>query len=378
MRTLLTSILVMGFVVAVQAQYRITLVLNSLPPAHSNELPYIAASFNGWNPGSANHRFSLADGRLQLQLLLPAGTYEYKFTRGSWDKVESTAAGSDIGNRTLAVTNDTLLEMNIAGWKDDGNTVRPNTASANVSILSDSFYMPQLNRKRRIWLYLPPGYASSTQRYPVLYMHDGQNLFTTATAPFGEWGIDECWDSLAVKSNRSCIIVGIDHGGDKRMQEYNPYAFAQFGSGEGAAYTDFLVQTLKPAIDKQYRTLPDRSNTFVAGSSMGGLISMYATLRYPQVFGGAGIFSPAFWTAPALDAYIDSLPGRISARLFFYAGGSESKDMLPDMWRIADKTALKSDYFIYAVTDEAGRHNEPAWRTWLPVFNQWLLNNRAE
>jgi metallo-beta-lactamase class B len=144
------------------------------------------------------------------------------------------------------------------------------------------------------------------------------------------------------------------------MTEYNPYSFRNFGEGEGSSYVDFLVNTLKPYMDKNYRTLTGRENTIVAGSSIGGLIATYAVLKYPQVFGGAGIFSPAYWTAPQFETFIDSLPGKINARLFFYAGEQESTEMVTDMERIADKLALQSDY------------------KWLPVFYQWMFNNRAE
>jgi predicted alpha/beta superfamily hydrolase len=357
------------------AQHKATFVLHNLPTAHAMDSVWLAGNFNGWNPGNRQYAFTKNGELWQLVLTLSPGWYEYKCTRGSWEKVESASNGQDVGNRNFQLRSDTTIHLDIAAWKDDFVApVRESSASAQVRIMADSFYMPQLGRHRRIWLYLPKGYADGTQRYPVLYMHDGQNLFDERTAPFGEWGVDECLDSLSLR----CIVVGIDHGNNKRMNEYNPYTFANFGPGEGDGYVDFLVKTLKPQIDQRYRTQPGLAATGIAGSSMGGLISLYAVLKYPQVFGYAGIFSPAFWTAPALDSYIDSLPGSISARLFFYAGGQESKEMLPDMERIADKVALKSNYFMYSVVEEAGRHNEPVWRQWLPTFFAWVYGNRAE
>lgn len=121
-------------------------------------------------------------------------------------------------------------------------------------------------------------------------MQDGQNLFDDATSYAGEWGIDEHLDSLFSSGKKEAIIVGIDNGLSKRMTEYNPYSFQQFGKGEGNEYVDFLVKNLKPFIDKKYRTLKNKQNTFIAGSSMGGLISLYAALKYPKIFVGAGIF----------------------------------------------------------------------------------------
>ncbi len=121
-------------------------------------------------------------------------------------------------------------------------------------------------------------------------MHDGQNVFDDSTSFAGEWGVDETLDSIS-SHGKEIIVVAVDHGGQKRINEYCPYDMEKFGKGEGNQYVDFLVKDLKPFIDKNYRTEKDKQNTFIAGSSMGGLISMYAVLKYPGVFGGAGVFS---------------------------------------------------------------------------------------
>ncbi len=377
MRTLLLFFW-LGSIAAARAQYRINFVLKTYPGQHRSEAIYLAGSFNQWNPAAATAQFSNGDDQRMVMLTVPAGHYEYKLTRGGWDRVECLAGGKDMGNRVLQLSSDTLIYIDITAWKDDFTNIPMGTATANVHIIDTAFVMPDLgNRKRRIWAYLPPDYATGNKRYPVLYMHDGQNLFDERTAPFGEWGVDECLDSLQRMNRPACIVVGIDHGGNTRMTEYNPYSFDRFGEGEGDRYVDFLVHTLKPFIDGRYRTIAGQEGTFIAGSSMGGLISCYAVLRYPKVFGGAGIFSPAFWTAPALDAYIDSLKDNIKTRFFFYAGGQESDRMVPDMERIAGKIALKADNMMYSVVDAEGKHNEPAWRKWLPVFYDWLFFNSA-
>jgi alpha-glucosidase len=205
-------------------------------------------------------------------------------------------------------------------------------------------------------------------------MHDGQNLFNEATAGFGEWGVDEYLDSLFKKEKNKSIIIAIDNGQDKRMNEYNPYTFQQFGKGEGDKYVDFLVKTLKPFIDKRFNTLPDKKNTFIAGSSMGGLISLYAVLKYPEVFGGAGIFSPAFWTADDLDKDVTRLGPNIKSKLFFYAGGNEGDKMVPDMKRIAQKIKSVSRAKTLEIIDPEAKHNEAAWRKHFPYFYKWLFN----
>ena len=132
------------------------------------------------------------------------------------------------------------------------------------SILSDAFDMPQLGRARRVWLYLPPDYESNPERrYPVLYMHDGQNVFDEATSYAGEWGVDETLDAMHAAGELSVIVVAVDHGVERRFDEYSPWNNAQYGGGEGDEYVDFLVETLKPYVDAHYRTLPDRANARV-------------------------------------------------------------------------------------------------------------------
>ncbi len=290
-------------------QYKITFFVKQLSVLHSADHLFIAGNFNSWDPGDKKFEFAEdKNGIAKITISLPAGNCEYKFTRGSWDKVETLTGGKGISNRTLQISGDTIINVEIKGWSDDFSTVilmKMHTASANVKIIDSAFFIPQLKRNRRIWIYLPPDYKIVKKHYSVLYMHDGQNLFDDATSYSGEWGVDEYLDSIFTLNKKEVIVVGIDNGLSKRMNEYNPYSFKQFGIGEGDKYVDFLVKTLKPFIDKHYKTLADKKNTYVAGSSMGGLISLYAVMKYPSVFGGAGIFSPAFSTASGMDSAVD-------------------------------------------------------------------------
>jgi metallo-beta-lactamase class B len=242
--------------------------------------------------------------------------------------------------------------------------------------MDTAFFMPQLDRRRRVWVYLPKGYGASKnkKRYPVLYMHDGQNVFDNYTSSYGEWGVDECLDTLIKNGKPPCIVVGIDCG-SKRMNEYNPYYFEKFGEGEGDKYVDFLVKTLKPYIDKHYRTLKTKENTMIAGSSMGGLISYYAMLTHPDVFGKAGVFSPAFWTAPAINQLTDSIGANADGKIFFYIGELEGGSYVDDMKEVADNIGTRSDAIIYTVIDPASRHNEQAWRKWFAEFYTWMMGD---
>lgn len=209
-------------------------------------------------------------------------------------------------------------------------------------------------------------------------MHDGQNLFDNATSYSGEWGIDEYLDSIFSLGEKEVIVVGIDNGLSKRMNEYNPYSFRQYGKGEGDKYVDFLVKSLKPFIDRHYRTLRDKKNTYIAGSSMGGLISFYAVLKYPAVFGGAGIFSPAFWTAPAIDSLVISKAKNMNARLFFYAGGKEGDSTILDMRKIEKEIKTITASPLHEIIDADAKHNEDAWRKYFPRFYEWTVIGKGQ
>lgn len=368
-------LLIILFSTKLFAQYKLHIVLTDNARIKAQRIN-LAGSFNGWNPNDVKYQFTKREKTWEIILEnVGKGTHQFKCTQGNWETVEDSTNGVDIANRIINLQSDTTIYIITHGWKRVEDTKpRKHTASANVQVISDSFYMPQLKRKRKIWIYLPSNYTTSKQKYPVLYMQDAQNLFDEFTAPYGEWGIDEALDSLQKMSGKYCIIVGIDHGGNKRLVEYNPYDTKEYGKGEGKQYTDFLVQTLKPFIDKQYRTKKDAANTSIAGSSLGGLISSYAILKYPNVFGSAGAFSPAYWIAPAMDTLAKNMfVNKIPKRIWFYGGGNEGYSLMPDMVRFKNIIATKNKTDIGFVVDENGMHNEAAWRKWFPAFYKWWL-----
>ncbi|HEX7844935.1 MAG TPA: alpha/beta hydrolase-fold protein [Chitinophagaceae bacterium] len=364
----------------ITAQQNIRLVIKNAAPAKTpGQTIFIAGSFNNWNPQNEQFRFQQDEkGNHFIDMKLPAGSYEYKITRGGWDKVECSKDGAGIGNRILKVDGDAIVEINVEGWQDQfAVKAKLSTAGRNVQIIETSFWMPQLKRSRRIWIYLPENYAGTKERFPVLYMHDGQNLFEDTSSFSGEWGIDEFLDSTRLKN---CIVVGIDNGGGHRLSEYAPYDFTLDNrssstkvEGKGSEYVDFLVKTLKPFIDKHYRTKKDKGNTFVAGSSMGGLISMYAVVKYPKVFGGAGIFSPSFWTSKKIFDDIKKKSKKIRSNIFFYVGKQEGDQMVPDMLKGMQALAAKSKSKIKTVIRDEGRHNEATWRKEFPTGYSWML-----
>ena len=361
------------------AQYSVKFRLINFSAKHKNDALFIAGSFNNWNPQQDKFRFTQKEDTSLLEVNnLPAATYQYKIARGSWQTVECTNEGKPIENHTLVLSSDTTVIITVAAWQDDF-VVNPlkHTSSQNVHLLDTAFIIPQLNTTRAVWIYLPPDYDTNVKkRYPVLYMQDGQNIFDDQTAAFGEWGVDESLDSLIKKGIPACIVVGIANGAN-RMSEYNPYTFRNYGKGTGNEYVDFLAKTLKPFIDSYYRTLTTKENTIIAGSSMGGLISYYALLKYPKIFGKAGVFSPAFWTASGIKKLTNSFKRKINNKLFFYIGKLEGEKYVSDMNEIVQKLGKYSNAKIYSVIDPLGMHNEKAWRKWFPTFYTWMMAGRV-
>jgi predicted alpha/beta superfamily hydrolase len=353
------------------SQSTVRLEIKTLPAYHSSGSDiYIAGSFNGWNAQDPKYKFQKnAGGGYYIDMKLDDGKYEYKITRGGWDKSECKKGGGFSGNRNLTIPGETTVQLDVEEWADRFPAKpKVSTATKNVHIIDTAFLIPQLKRVRRVWIYLPEGYAASKDSYPVLYMHDGQNVFDDATSYSGEWGVDECLDSMKKK----CIVVAVDHGGAKRINEYCPYDMDRFGKGEGDQYVEFLATTLKSYIDKNYRTLKDKQHTFVAGSSMGGIISMYAVLKYPEVFGGAGVFSPAFWVGPKIFDDIKAKGNTVNSKIYFYGGGQEGETMVPDMLKAYDLMKEVSKSKMTTVVRDDGKHNEPRWRIEFPLFYKWI------
>lgn len=358
-------------------EYHLRIILNSLPAGHTTDSIYVAGNFNRWNPADTTFIFKNTGNAYMLEIsTLKPGNIEFKCTRGAWSKAETTAQGYGITNRSVQLLSDTTIEISIAGWEDDFIRVQQHTVSENVSIIDTAFDMPQLNRKGIIRIYLPADYAKAKhkKKYPVMYMQDGQNLFDSYGSFAGEWGVDETLDSLIQIGKPPCIIVAID-AGSHRVTEYNPFYFERFGEGQGKLYLDFIVKTLKPYIDKHYRTLSSKENTAIAGSSLGGLIAYYAMLAYPNVFGKAGVFSPAFWVAPAINDLTDSVGNKIDGKIFFYMGDKEGDDDEELMKKMADRIGTISNAIVYTVMDPEGKHNEAAWKKWFPEFYCWVMGD---
>jgi predicted alpha/beta superfamily hydrolase len=253
------------------------------------------------------------------------------------------------------------------------------TAAANVQLLTEAFSIDSLNRTRQVRVYLPPGYQQSDKRYPVLYMHDGQNLFDAATAYAGEWAVDETLNSLAEQGWLELIVVAIDNGAEHRMTEYSAWDHPRFGKGEGQQYVMFLTEVVKPYVDQHFRTLKTAQHSGIMGSSMGGLISHYALFGQPGVFGRAGIFSPSYWIAETVFQQTDIRKLPADSRITMLIGQREGEKMVTTMLNMA--TLLREQGFTAAqlavkVVPDAG-HNEALWRSEFADAALFLFNPAA-
>ncbi len=366
---------------------QITFVVDELPEGHDfSKSIYISGDFENWSGGS--DEFKLTQNDKQYSITLPSEycNFLFKFTLGSWSSVELNSDEAALDNRVYNCSGSPeTVNILIKNWTTAGGAKKlKSTARRNVQVFAEEFDMPQLNRKRKIWVYLPPDYDETKEHFPVLYMHDGQNLFDNVTSFAGEWNVDETLDRLFNDLGFKLIVVGIDNGGAHRLNEYSPWDNPEYDKGDGTAYADFIVNTLKPEIDKSFRTLQDASYTAIMGSSMGGLISHYIGLKYSDVFGKVGVFSPAFWYAPQSFDLANSQTLSKNQRMYFLAGGREDgntqfeqiNQTVKDMNRMVE--LLKENDFPSENIDSKvvpyGKHNEKLWRENFEEAISWLYD----
>jgi len=346
---------------------------------------HLAGNMNGWNPGDPQWKLQRqADGTWSGRFPLEPGyALQFKLTRGSWETVEKDAKGGELPNRTVEVGPATAVRIQVAHWRDQAPAPEvAHTVTGDLRLI-EGFAMPQLGTTRTLRILLPPGYETSDRRYPVLYMHDAQNLFDAATSFAGEWAVDEALAKLSASGELpAMIVVGIDHGGKERLAEYSPYRDERIPTAKGDAYGDFLVQTLKPWVDRTYRTQPEAAHTALAGSSLGGLISLHTVLRYPGIFGKAACFSSSFWVGerrmlkeaaaakpdPALRLYLD-IGDRESG------APADSRQAVQDAQDVAE--ALRTQGLgaerLRVVVAPGARHTEGAWAARFPAALRWLF-----
>ncbi len=345
-------------------------------PADDARPVFIAGNFNDWRTEDPAFRMEkVADGRYSFVLkkrLKNNDPLEYKYVKGGWESEELAADGQAPFNRRLLLATGKVHDV-VPRWKANFSAFYP-----KIEVISTRFSIPQLRRRRRVSVLLPHDYhQNESKRYPVLYLQDGQNLFEDHN-PYGTWGVDKSLARLAEKGSGKFIVVAIDHGGRERIKEFAPYSTESFGHGLGRDYVRFLVETLKPHIDKNYRTLADRENTAVGGSSLGGLISVYAGLMFPHSFSKLMVFSPSLWFAQKIFLEPIRFFRPVATKIYLYGGGKEGANMVANIERFRetihrrgfDENVIEFNLQI----DPLGRHNEARWGEEFPKAAEWLFS----
>lgn len=357
---------------------QVLLKISSIPSdTPGNARIFLASSLNRWNPNDPKFELKKDSvGNYSVEIPENSGKVEYKFTRGSWETAEGDENGNGRENRIFIFKGKSQnIDNQILSWEK--TQPKRNTASVNVKLFSENFWIPQLKTTRRIWIYLPEDYSTTKKRYPVIYMEDGQNLFNESSSFSGEWKVDEAMDSLFVNGKRNAIIVGIENGGTERLNEYSAWNNPKYGGGKGDLFADFLAKTLKPHIDETYRTMPKAKNTGLIGSSMGGLISFYTGMKYPDQFGRLGVFSPSFWFSKKdLVSFVHKNPTKIRrTKFYFLAGKKESPEMISDVEEVIQLLIKKGvpEKNIHTKFDDYGTHSERYWSKEFPAAFSWLF-----
>ena len=337
---------------------------------------FVTGNFNGWTTKDDRFRMRrIASGRYQYTFSEPLSLnepMEYKYVKGGWESEELGPDGLPTANRRMEVPKGKVTDI-VPRWKKHADWYDPKYYP-DITVLSKRFNVPQLRRRRRISVLLPWDYEASGKRYPVLYLQDGQNLFED-DAPFGTWGVDKQLAALAQQGKGDFIVVAIDHGGRERIREFLPYDSQKWGEGLGRDYAGFLAETLKPYIDEKFRTLPDRANTGIGGSSMGGLISIYAGIMFPTTYSRFMIFSPSLWAAPNICAEPLRFAASPDTKIYLYVGGKEGAGMVSNAKKFRETVARQgvNRARFHLEIDDDGRHTESRWGQEFPKAADWLF-----
>ena len=344
---------------------------------------FITGNFNKWNPKDATFVLKNLDNNTYIIEIddkqLPE-IIEYKYTRGGWGNVEIDRFGNITPNRKIKkgdAPNEDIVEkwrINWGPFKEEFSPI--------VEIISEKFFIPQLNRTRKIWALLPYNYHKTDKTYPVLYLQDAQNLFNEGSA-FGNWEIDKKMSILAEYGRGDVIIIAIENGSEDRIKEYILDNDSITKNAEGKKYIRFLADTLKPYVDSVYRTKPEREYTGIGGSSLGGLISIYSGFLYPEVYSKLLIFSPSLWVNPENNFPQMNFKNPYEIKVYMYGGEMEGSQMTErialfektlESWENSHSIQFE---FKMSINDE-GKHQEFYWSQEFPRAVEWLFYNTQE
>jgi enterochelin esterase-like enzyme len=325
------------------------------------------------------------DGTVDLLTGIP---HKFKVTRGTWGTVERGADGAEIPDHTFTGQAGTVVTSSVLTWVDGGKSIPGKITLTGIFRLHKKFESQILGNSRTIIVYLPPDYETqSDRRYPVLYMQDGQNLFDSSTAFAGvEWGVDETAQDLITQNKiQPVIIVGIYNSPD-RTAEFTPFDKTSTGAdGRGALYGRFIVEEVKPFIDRTYRTIPDRAHTAIGGSSMGGLISLAVAHDHHDIFGSVAVLDP--WLRDPLHTIFETWQDNswMKDTRFYadmgtsggaqYPGATEVQD-LGTLVQQFDSAGLKKGADYTSAVVDGAQHNESAWQKRVGDFLTFLYGQK--
>lgn len=324
-RTLFAAALMLA---TTAARAQVVVLVEAMPQGTAPDSLFLAADVNRWSPCSPAHRF-VADAQGRPVLTLPLGdtdTLHFKVCRGSWRAVECRPDGAEVPRHTVLPGADTV-RLRVEAWRDAiPQKQLASTAGKNVRFAPKQLEMPQLGKHRSVRVYFPPNYFNG-KAFPVIYMHDAQQLFDNATsASRTEWRVDEIMDALYYSRGFSAIVVGLYADEKERTREFTPWANDSLAiAGQGDAYTKFVVKTLKPFVDGHYRSDPRRERTAIVGAGLGGLISLYIAQQHPEVFGMVGALSPVVEPCAKARDFQAKLKPSKRAQRFYLAVGEEQQ-----------------------------------------------------
>jgi predicted alpha/beta superfamily hydrolase len=376
-RLALVALLLAPFLSPVTAQAQVRLIVRVPPGTPASEPIYLAGgkpSMGGWKADGVR-LYREENGAYAAELDLAVGEgLEFKITRGTWGTVEKNPDGSDRPNRFITIERpNQVIEAKVEAW-GEGAGVGSVTGQLRQHLIKSE----SLGGERRIRVWLPPGYDDRPEaRYGVLYMHDGQNCFDKATSTIRqEWEIDETMTRLIGSGRvRPLIVVGLDHGGASRIDEYTFTRDERRGGGRGAAHESFLLKDVRPFIEKEYRVLTGPTNTLIGGSSLGATASLEIAQRNPGLFGGVIAMSGAFsWDNGRLVTQLEKDAGGLAGARVWLDMGTRERAITPmgepvssvnqellnlvrRLGRGLSAQAIENEVFI----EEGGEHHEQAW-----------------
>jgi predicted alpha/beta superfamily hydrolase len=247
----------------------------------------------------------------------------------------------------------------------------------------ENFRSKFLRNQRDIVVYVPPDYDQQPERrYPVLYMHDGQNLFDAATAFNGQdWHVAQTADyAISAGLVEPLIVVGLYNTGKTRLREYTPTSVPRLGGGRADRYAKFLIEEVKPVVDRDYRTKQEASQTGIAGSSLGGLVSIYLGLKFSNVFSKIAALSPSvWWNQRVIVRFAQAAPVEPRPRIWLDIGTREGPRIVDDVEKFRDVLLSKgwqNDRDLHYERVEGAEHNEAAWAGRVGPFLQFLFPAR--